>query len=99
MKTFYSSLRLVFSGDTVLLVISIMLFLASLANATHWLALRSCRFCGVMTLFLSLAFFLLSGFELQKHPGQKRTLLAVLFFLAATVTCLYSGHIVIGRPN
>jgi hypothetical protein len=97
MKTLYSNLRLIFSGDTVLLVISIMLFLASLANATQLRVLRPCRFCGVLTLFLSLGFFLLSSMELHKGQRQKRTILAVILFFGAVVFCLSNGHFVIQR--
>lgn len=99
MKALYSNLRLIFSGDTVLLVFSIAIFLASLANATHWPALRAFRFCGTLTLFLSLAFCLLSGLEVFKHQRRKRTILAAIFFLAATVGCLSCGHFVIMPPQ
>ncbi len=99
MKTLYLNLRLIFSGDTVLLVFSILLFLASLANATQWLMLRTFRFCGIMTLLLSLTFLLLSGMELRKQQRQKRTILAAILFLAAVITCLSNAHIVIERTN
>jgi hypothetical protein len=88
MKTLNSNLRLIFSGDTVLLVFSIALLLASLANRTQWPVLRSFRFCGVLTFFLSLAFCLLSGLEAFKPRRRKRTILAAMFFLASTAACL-----------
>jgi hypothetical protein len=99
MKTLYCNLRLIFSGDTVLLVFSILLFLASMANVTHWPALRAFRFCGICTLLLSLTFFLLSSVEIFKHQRQHRTIIAALLFLAATVLCLSNGHFVIERAQ
>ena len=66
MKTSHSNLRLIFSGDTVLLVFSSLLFLASLANATQWPVLHAFRFCGIMTTLFSLTFLLLSGLEAFK---------------------------------
>jgi hypothetical protein len=97
MKTLYCNLRLIFSGDTVLLVFSVMIFLASMANATQWPALRAFRFCGICTLLLSLTFFLLSGLELLKQR-QKRTILATVLFLAALVVCFSSStHVAIER--
>ena len=97
MRTLYSNLRLVFSGDTVLLVFSVLLFLASLANATHWPVLRGFRFCGILTLLFSLSFFLLAGMELSKQR-QKRTIAATLFFLAALILCLSQGHVISCPP-
>ena len=99
MKTLYSNLRLIFSGDTVLLVISIMAFLASVANATQWPVLQGFRYCGICTLFLSLTFFIFSVVELVKHQRQKRTILAALFFLATIVVCLSNTHVVIERAQ
>jgi len=98
-KTLYSNLRVIFSGDTVLLVFSILMFLASLANATQWPALRACRFCGIWTTLFSLTFCLLSGLELVRHQRQKRTILAAILFLAATVLCLSGVHVVIRRVH
>ena len=95
MKTPCFNLRLIFSGDTVLLIFSNLIFLASLANATQWPALRAFRFCGICTTLFSLTFLLLTSVELVKHPRQKRTILAALFFLAATVICLSGTRIVI----
>jgi hypothetical protein len=97
MKTLYCNLRLIFSGDTVLLVFSVMIFLASMANATQWPALRAFRFCGICTLLLSLTFLLLSSLELLKPQRQKRTILAALFFLTATILCFSGTHFVIER--
>jgi len=99
MKTLYSNLRLMFSGDTVLLVISIMIFLASVANATQWPVLRAFRYCGICTLLLSLIFLLFSVAELLKPERQKRTILAALLFFATVVVCLSSGHFVIERGD
>ncbi len=99
MKTPYSNLRLIFSGDTVLLILSILVFLAALANATGWTVLREFRFCGVLTSFSSLAFCLLSGFEVFKPQRRKRTIVAAMFFLAATVICFRIGHFVIEGPQ
>jgi hypothetical protein len=90
---------LIFTGDTVPLVFSIATFLASLANATQWPVLRAFRFCGICTLLLSLTFFLLSSLELLKRQRQKRTILAAILFLAATVICLSNAHIVIERVH
>jgi heme/copper-type cytochrome/quinol oxidase subunit 3 len=93
MKTFYSSLRLVFSGDTVLLVISALLFLASLANATEWRALRHCRFCGILTTLFSLTFALLSIHELQKLEQRPlRAIMAAALFVVAAVLCFCGAH-------
>jgi Kef-type K+ transport system membrane component KefB len=99
MKTLFLNLRLIFSGDTVLLVLSILLFLASLANATHWPTLRTYRFCGVLTTFFSVGFFLLSSMELRKQPRQKRTIIAAILFFAALVFCFINTHIVIQPAN
>jgi uncharacterized membrane protein len=99
MKTQYSNLRLIFSGDTVLLAFSILLFLASLANATQWTVLRTFRFCGIVTTLFSLAFLMLSGFELFKHQRRKRTIMAAVLFLAATVICLSRTRIVFEPGN
>ncbi|HEY3913915.1 MAG TPA: hypothetical protein VGN61_05460 [Verrucomicrobiae bacterium] len=90
MKALYYNVRLIFSGDTVLLFVSIALFLASLANATQWQVLRGWRFCGICTTFLSVGFLLFTGFDLLKNERQKRTLVAAVFFLAATALC-FSG--------
>jgi hypothetical protein len=96
-KTTYSNLLLAFSGDSVLLVFSIALFLASLANATQWAVLRAFQFCGICVTLLSLTFLILSSMELFKHQRQKRTIIAALFFLAATVICLSNSRIIIER--
>jgi hypothetical protein len=98
MKTLYYNLRLMFSGDTVLLGFSVVIFLASVANATHWPLLRGFRYCIICTLLLSLTFLVLSSMELLKQPRRKRTILAAVFFLAATFICLSCGqHFVIER--
>jgi hypothetical protein len=85
---------LVFSGDTVLLVISIMGFLASVANATQWPVLHSFRFCGICTFLLS-TFLLFTAVDLAKHERRKRTILAAMFFLATVVVCLSGTRIVV----
>ncbi len=54
LKTLYLNLRLMFSGDTVLLVFSILTFLAAVANATRAPVLHAFRFCGICTLLISL---------------------------------------------
>jgi uncharacterized membrane protein len=95
MKKLLINLQSIFCGDTVLLVLSILLFLASLANTTQWPLLRPYRFCGICTLFFSLAFGLLSGMEVLKGQRKKRTIIAAILFLAAAVICLSSGHFVI----
>jgi hypothetical protein len=94
MKTLYLNLRLIFSGDTVLLVFSILAFLASLANVTQWPELRAFRFCCICTTFFSLAFCILSILELFKHPRRTRTIISATIFLAATVLCLMNTRIV-----
>jgi hypothetical protein len=99
MKTLYLNLRLLFSGDTVLLVISSALFLASVANATQWPVLQSFRFCGICTLLLSLTFGLLVGIELSKPDRKKRTIAAAVLFLATVLICLSQGHLVIESSN
>jgi D-alanyl-lipoteichoic acid acyltransferase DltB (MBOAT superfamily) len=93
MKTLYSSFRLIFSGDTLLLAISILVFLAAVANATQWPVLRTFRFCGICTMLFSVAFGLLAGMEVFKHP-QRRTIAAAIIFLAAAAICLSNVHIV-----
>lgn len=94
MKTRQFDPGLIFSGNTVLLILSSAVFLASLANATQWQVLRAFRFCGIITTLFSLTFFLLSGLELIKHERHKRTIVAAILFLAATVLCLSNGHFV-----
>ncbi len=94
-KTSAAGLRLLFSGDTVLVAFSVALFFASLANATQWPALRAFRYCGICTLLLSLTFLLLSSRELFKEQRRKRTMVAVAFFLAAPVICLRGVHVVV----
>jgi uncharacterized membrane protein len=95
MKKLIINLQSIFSGDTVLLVLSILLFLASVANTTQWPLLRPYRFCGICTLFFSLAFGFLSGMEVIKGQRKKRTIVAAILFLAATVICIRSGHFVV----
>ena len=94
MKTLYSNLRLVFSGDTVLLVISIMGFLASVANATQWAVIQSFRFCGICTFLLSTTFLLFTVVDLAKNERRKRTIVAAMFFLATVVVYLSGTRIV-----
>jgi hypothetical protein len=62
---------LIFSGAALLLIISIMLFLASVANATQWLVLQGFRYYGICTLLLSLAFFIFSVVELVSRVRNK----------------------------
>ena len=83
-----------FWGRSLLVVFSILAFLASAAHATHWQVLRAFRFCGICTLLFSLTFCLLSGLEAFKPERQKRTIIAALLFLAATLLCLSQIHIV-----
>jgi uncharacterized membrane protein len=99
MKILHTNLRLVFSGDTVLLVSSMLTFLASLANSTQWPVISEFRFCGICTLFVSVAFAILSALEAFKQQRQKRTIAAAILFLAAAALCLSSGHIVIETGN
>jgi asparagine N-glycosylation enzyme membrane subunit Stt3 len=99
MKTSHSNVRLIFSGDTVLLVFGALLFLASLANATQRPMLRHFRFCGIVTTLFSLTFLMLSSLELFKHQRRKRTILAATLFLAATVICLSGTRIVFEQGN
>jgi hypothetical protein len=99
MKTPYSNLRLIFSGDTVLVAFSTLLFLASLANATQWPVLRTFRFCGIVTTLFSLTFLMLSGLEAFKPQRRKRAILAAILFLAATMICLSRTRIVINQGN
>jgi hypothetical protein len=91
-NTINSNLRLIFSGDTVLLVLGSALVLSSLANATHWPALRSFQYCAICDLLLSLTFFLLSTMEAIKNPSRKRTIFAAILFFVATALCLSGGH-------
>ena len=93
MKTLYFNLRLIFSGESVLLVLSIAVFLASLANATQWPVLHAWRFCGILTLLLGSTFLLFSGLELRNSPRQRRMIVAAGLFLAATVLCLINAQI------
>ena len=96
MKTLYFNLRLIFSGESVLLVFSIATFLASLANATQWPVLHAWRFCGILTLLLGSTFLLFSSLELRNSPRQRRTIVAACLFFAATVLCLSNVHITRG---
>jgi hypothetical protein len=95
-KNTINSIRLIFSGDTVLLVFSMVLMLSSLANATHWQVLRPFQYCVICDLLLSLTFFLLSTMDAIKNPSRKRTIIAALLFFAATALCVSGGHFVRG---
>jgi hypothetical protein len=95
-NTINSNVRLLFSGDTVLLALSSVLVLSSLANATHWQALRPFQYCVICDLLLSLTFFLLTTMEAIKNPSRKRTMIAALLFFVATVLCVSGGHFVRG---
>lgn len=99
MKTFYSTMRLAFSGDTVCFLLSIAVFLAALANVTQWPELRAFRFCGICTTFLSLTFASLTTLEVIKYQRRKRAVAATAFFLAATALCFSHSHITIMASN
>ncbi len=100
MRTLAFNWRSVFRGESVLVVFSIGLFLASLANATQWPVLRGFRFCGICVLLLSLTFDMLSSLEIVKaEQRRKRTILAAVLFLTATALCFGNGHFVITRSN
>jgi hypothetical protein len=99
MKTIYLNLRLLCSGDTVLVVISSALFLASVADATHWAVLQRFHYCIICTLLLSLTFGVLSGMELLKPERKKRTIVATVLFWAAVLVCLSQGHLVTVQDN
>ena len=99
MKTVYSNIKLIFRGDTVLLLLSVINFLASVANATQWPVLRAFRFCGICTLLFGLTFFLFTLLELRKEQRPKRTILAAVLFFATIVVCLSSAHISIERTQ
>jgi len=98
MKSPHFNLRLIFSGDTVLLVFSVVLLLASLSEFTHWPELRAFRVFGVLTLLFSPVFLILSCLELVRYQRRIRTILSAIGFLAATVISLIAllyatGHI------
>jgi hypothetical protein len=99
MKTLYLNLRLLLNGDTVMVVISGALFLASVANATHWAVLQRFQYCGICTLLLSLTFGLLSGMESLKPGRKKRTIVATVLLWAAVLVCLSQGHLVVNQGN
>jgi uncharacterized membrane protein len=99
MKTLYSNVRLVFSGDTVCLIFGVAAFLASLANATQWPALRPFRFCGICTTLFSLTFGILTSVEIFKYQRGKRTIAAAVLFLAAAALCLGQTRITFGPAD
>jgi hypothetical protein len=99
MKTLYLNLRLLFSGDTVMVVISSALFLASVANATHWAVLQRFQYCGICTMFLSLTFGVLSGMEALKPGRKKRTIVSTVLLWAAVLVCFSQGHLVVNQGN
>jgi hypothetical protein len=99
MKTLYLNIRLLCGGDTVLVVISSALFLASVANATQWAVLQHFRYCGICTLLLSLTFGLLAGMESLKPERKKRTIVATVLLWAAVLICFSQGHLVTLQDN
>ena len=99
LKTVYSHLRPIFSGDTVCLILGFAAFLAALANATQWPALRAFRFCGICTTLFSLTFGILTCVELFRYQRGKRTIATAALFLAATALCFSQTRIVIGPGN
>lgn len=99
METLYSSFKLICSGDTVLLGISTLVFLAALANETQWRVLSGFRFCGICTMLLSITFLLFTALELIQGERRKRTIAAAALFLAATALCFMGMHIVIETGN
>jgi hypothetical protein len=84
MKTPHFNLRLIFSGDTMLVVFSFVLLLAVLGCPMP----QVFRVLGGLTILLGPAFFILSCLELIKYQRQKRTIVAAITFLAATVIYL-----------
>ena len=99
MKTLCLNLRLLLSGDTVMVVISSALFLASVANATQWAVLQHFRYCGICTMFLSLTFGVLSGIEVFKPDRKKRTIVSTVLLWAAVLVCFSQGHLVVVQGN
>jgi len=98
MKTPHFDLRLIFSGDTVLMILSILFFIGSLAEFTQWQEIQTFRFFSTFALLLSPVFLLLSCLELVRYRRLKRTFFSALFFLAATILSLYilihaTGHL------
>jgi hypothetical protein len=88
MKTSHSKLGLIFSGDTVLLFFSVVLFLASLSSFVP--TLRAFGVFGVLTPLLGAAFLILCCVQLAKYQRLLRTVISAIFFLAATVISLYT---------
>ena len=99
MKALYLNLRLLLSGDTVMVVISSALFLAWVANATHWAVLGRFQYCIICTLLLSLTFGVLSGIEVFKPGRKKRTIVSTVLLWAAVLVCLSQGHLVTVQGN
>jgi len=99
MKKLLGNIQLVFGGDTVMVVISSALFLASVANATHWAVLQRFQYCGICTMFLSLTFGVLSGMESLKPGRKKRTIVSTVLLWAAVLVCFSQGHLVVEQGN
>lgn len=91
MKTSSFNSRLIFSGDTALLVFSILLLLGSIGMVAGLKAAVIQAVGGASFLF-SPVFFILSCWEFIKHQRLKRTLFAATFFLVAT--CIDFGIII-----
>jgi hypothetical protein len=99
MKTLYLNLRLLCSGDTVMVIISSALFLASVADATQWAVLQHFRFCIICTMLLSLTFGVLSAVESFKAGPNKRNIISTVLLWAAFVVCFSQGHLVTLQNN
>ena len=91
MKTASFNSRLIFSGDTALLIFSILLFLGSIGTVAG-LQVAVVQVIGGASLLFSPVFFILSCWEFSKHQRLKRTLFAAIFFLVAT--CINFGIII-----
>jgi hypothetical protein len=88
-----------FSGDTLMVVISSLLFLASVANATHWAVLQQFRYCIICTMLLSLTFGALTLMEALKPERKKRTIVSTVLLWAAVLICISQGHLVVVQGN
>jgi hypothetical protein len=87
------------SGDTLMVVISSLLFLASVANATHWAVLQQFRYCIICTMLLSLTFGVLSVMELLEPERKKRTIVSTVLLWAAVLICISQDHLVVVQGN
>ena len=77
-----------FSGDSALLVFSVVLLLASLSD--YLPELRAFGIFGVLTPLLGAAFLVLCCVQLVKYQRLKRTVVSAIVFLIATVISLYT---------